>query len=158
MVNVLVEISGMISTNLLGVFRTFWGIFGHKYLHDFSEIYAIHIHSTLSDILSMSANPYIWSRSKFFINVFLHTYSLKKKSLRKTLWKRMKLLKRSNFNFFHNVFYTICTLKSFNSQFSVVFCSFFEFGMVSKSCIREWVKCPGIYSTAEIAQWLECST
>ena len=33
-----------------------------------------------------------------------------------------------------------CILKSFNSHNSVVFCSFFEFGTVSKWCIREWVK------------------
>ena len=30
-------------------------------------------------------------------------------------------------------------LKPFNSHISVVDCSFFEFGTVSKSCIREWV-------------------
>ena len=32
----------------------------------------------------------------------------------KTLWKKVKLLKMSNFTFFHNVFYAIWTLKSFN--------------------------------------------
>ena len=46
----------------------------------------------------------------------------------------------SNFTFFHNVFYSICILKSFNSHISVVVCRFFEFGTVSKCCIREWVK------------------
>ena len=53
----------------------------------------------------------------------------------------MKLLKMSNFTFFHNVFYAICILKSFNrsSYISVVVCSFFEFGTVLKWCIREWV-------------------
>ena len=45
-----------------------------------------------------------------------------------------------NFTFFHNVFYAIWILKSFNSHVSVVFCSFFEFRMVSKWCIGEWVK------------------
>ena len=46
----------------------------------------------------------------------------------------------SYFTFFHNIFYAICILKSFNSHISVVICSFFEFGTVSKWCIREWVK------------------
>ena len=31
-------------------------------------------------------------------------------------------------------------LKSLNNHIAVVVCSFFEFGMVSKWCIREWVK------------------
>ena len=45
----------------------------------------------------------------------------------------------SNFIFFHNVFYAICTLQSLYSHISVVVCSFFEFGIVSKWYIREWV-------------------
>ena len=45
----------------------------------------------------------------------------------------------SNFTIYHNVFYTICLLKSFNSHISVVVCSFFEFRTVSKWRIREWV-------------------
>ena len=36
-------------------------------------------------------------------------------------------------------FYAKCILKSFNSHISVVVCSFFEFGTVSKWCISEWV-------------------
>ena len=50
------------------------------------------------------------------------------------------MLKIVNFTFFHNVFYAICILQFFNSHISVLVCSFFEFGMVSKWCIREWVK------------------
>ena len=50
------------------------------------------------------------------------------KSFRKTLWEKMKLLKMSNFTHFHNVFYAICILKSFNSYISFVVFSFFEFG------------------------------
>ena len=46
----------------------------------------------------------------------------------------------SNFAFFHNVFNAICILKSFDSHVSVVVCSYFEFGTVSKWCIGEWVK------------------
>ena len=56
------------------------------------------------------------------------------------MWKKVKLLKMSNFTFFHNVFFAICILKSFNSHISVVVFIFFEFGMVSKWCNREWVK------------------
>ena len=56
------------------------------------------------------------------------------------MWKKVKLLKMSNFTFFHNVFYVIFVIKSFNSHISVVVCSFSEFGTVSKWCIREWVK------------------
>ena len=41
---------------------------------------------------------------------------------------------------FNLVVYAICILKSFNSHISVVVCSFFEFGTVSKWCIRDWVK------------------
>ena len=59
------------------------------------------------------------------------------------MWKKVKLLKMSNFTFFHNVFYAICILKSFNSHISVVVCNFFEFGTVSKWCIREWVNVVG---------------
>ena len=56
----------------------------------------------------------------------------------KTLCKKVKLLNMSNFTFLHNVFYVISILKSFISHISVVVCSFFEFGMVSKWCSREW--------------------
>ena len=67
------------------------------------------------------------------------------------MWEKVKLLKMSNFTFFYNVFFAIFylkipfaifTLKSCNSHISVVICSFFEFRMVSKWCIREWFKSP----------------
>ena len=64
---------------------------------------------------------------------------MKIKNFMKTLWKKIKLLKISNFTFFHNVFYAICILKSF-SHISAVVCSFFEFGMISIWCTRERVK------------------
>ena len=76
------------------------------------------------------------------VNPFFHMYSfqlIEERSFWKTFWKKVKLLKMRNFAFFHNVFYAICILKSFNSHISVVVCSFFEFRMVSKWCIREWV-------------------
>ena len=60
------------------------------------------------------------------------------------------MLKMSNFTFFHNVFYAICILKSFNSHISVVVCSFFEFRTVSKWCIREWVNPQGCSNKASI--------
>ena len=77
-----------------------------------------------------------------YISPFLQTYSfshIKEKRFRKTLWKKVKLLKMSNFTFSHHVFYSICILKSFNSHISVV-CSFFKFETVSKWCIGERVK------------------
>ena len=62
------------------------------------------------------------------------------KRIRKTLGRKVKLLKMSNFTFFLNVFNAICILKSLNSHVSVVVCSVFEFGMISKWYIREWIK------------------
>ena len=50
-----------------------------------------------------------------------------------------EIAQMSNFTFSHNVFYGISVLKSVSSHISVVVCSFFEFGTVSKWCIREWV-------------------
>ena len=73
-------------------------------------------------------------------NPFLHIYSFKhieEKGLRKVLWIKVKFLISSNFTFFHNVF---CILKSFNSHISLALFNFFEFGIVSKWCIWEWVK------------------
>ena len=76
-------------------------------------------------------------------NPFLHINyfnTLNKQALGKHCGKKVKLLKMSNFTFFHDVFYAICTLKFLISYISFVVCSFFEFGMVPKWCIREWVK------------------
>ena len=72
------------------------------------------------------------------------------------MWKKVKLLKLSNFTFFHNVFHAICILKSFNSNISIVVCSFFEFGTVSKWCIKELVK-QSFQSSAKFVLffWLE---
>ena len=64
-------------------------------------------------------------------------YTLKKKALVNIVGKGEIL---RNFTPFHNLIYAICILKSFNSNITVVICSFFEFGMVSKWYIREWVK------------------
>ena len=56
------------------------------------------------------------------------------------MWKKVKLLKMSNFTLFNNVFYGICILKSLNSHISVVVCSFFEFWTFSRWCIWKRVK------------------
>ena len=72
------------------------------------------------------------------VESFLHIYTFLhfgEKSFRKTLWKVVKLLKMSNFTFFHNVFYAICILKRFNSHISGFVCSFFEFGTVSNGVL-----------------------
>ena len=75
------------------------------------------------------------------VYLLLRIYSfIKEKSFKKTLRKKVKLLKISNFTYFHNVFYVICILKSFDNNISVVVCSFFQFGAVSEWCIRERVK------------------
>ena len=61
--------------------------------------------------------------------------SLRTFASEKILWKKVKLLKCAILPFFHNVFYAICMLKSFNIHILVVVCSFFEFRTVSK-----WLK------------------
>ena len=79
-------------------------------------------------------NYVIWERVDPLLHIYLFQHN-GEKSFRKTLWKKV-----SNVTFFHNVFYAICILKTLNSHISVVVCSFFEFGTVSKWCTREWVK------------------
>ena len=73
--------------------------------------------------------------------IYTHFNMLKKKVWGKHCVKseiaKVELLRMSYFTFFHNVFYATCTLKSFNSHIYVVVFSLFEFGMVSKWCIRE---------------------
>ena len=76
-------------------------------------------------------------------SIYTHFKALKKKDLGKHL-EKVKLLKLCNFTCFHNVFYAICILKSFKSHISVFVCSCFEFGTVSKWCIREWINCIGV--------------
>ena len=56
------------------------------------------------------------------------------KKFKKTLWKRVKLL------IFLQCFLCNLYLKILDSHIAVVVCSFFEFGAISKWCIREWVK------------------
>ena len=84
-----------------------------------------------------SGNTAVWLLTLSFIYTDFNTLK-KKKKIRK-IWKKMKLLKMSNFTFFHIVFYAICVSESLNSHISVVVCSFVKFGTVSEWCIREWV-------------------
>ena len=91
----------------------------------------------LSDLLSVDAFNLDESKICHLVKIDLtlssmhtHCNTLKKKVIKKTLWKKVKLLKMSNFTFFHNVFYAISILKYFNSHTPVVLCSFFEFGTV----------------------------
>ena len=60
-------------------------------------------------------------------SIYTHFNTLKK-TLKENIVEKVKLLKMSNFTFFHNVFYAICILKSFNSHISVVDCRFFDLG------------------------------
>ena len=73
-----------------------------------------------------------WNGEKWWYltlsSIYSHFNKLKKKSFRKTLWKKVKLLKMSNFNFFHNVFYAICILKSFNAIFQLLFAGSLNLG------------------------------
>ena len=89
---------------------------------------------------SGSWNTGFFCKELILSTIYIHFNKLKEKNLRKILWKNVKLLKMSNFTFFHKIFYAISILKSFDSHISVVVCSFYEFGMVSKWCITEWVK------------------
>ena len=52
----------------------------------------------------------------------------------------MKLLKMSNFTFFHNVFYAICILKSFNSPISVVVSGSLNLGRSQNGVLRNGLR------------------
>ena len=107
-------------------------------LINFYQQSPIQSHVTNFNIFVLSSTIRNWQ-----VNPLLHIYSfshIEEKSFRKTLLKKVKLPKMSNFTFFHNVFYSTCMLNSFNSHISVVVCSFFELRTVSAWCIREWVK------------------
>ena len=75
-------------------------------------------------------------------SIYTHSNTLKTKKKKKKNVEKGKIVESEQFHLFvHNFFYAICILKCINSHISVVACNFFEFGMVSKWCIREWVKC-----------------
>ena len=67
-------------------------------------------------------------------SIYTRFNTLKKKIVGKHCKKKMKLLKMSKMFSVQSVI-----SKVFNSHILVVVYSFFEFGMVSKWCIREWV-------------------
>ena len=66
-------------------------------------------------VLGQSKNSLFDKELKPF-PLHMHLNTLKKKSFRKTLQKIVKLLKMSDFIFFHNFFYAICIFKSLNSH------------------------------------------
>ena len=71
-------------------------------------------------------------------SIYTHFNTLKQKVLGKHCGKRWNCSKSAISPFFQIVFYAICILKFFNSYISVVVCNFFEFGTVSKWCIKPW--------------------
>ena len=74
-------------------------------------------------------------------SIYTHFNTLKGKSYKKTLWKKVKLLKMSNFTFIHNDFHAICILKSFNiiARFQLSSAASFNLGRSQNGSIREWV-------------------
>ena len=64
---------------------------------------------------------------------------MEEKSFRKTLPKKVKLIKMSNFTFFHNVFYAILSFKSFNSHILVVIFSLFNLGRSQNGVLGNWL-------------------
>ena len=75
-----------------------------------------------------------------FSSIYTHFKTLKKKAFGKHCGKS-EIAQNKQFLLFEQCFFfSICILKPFNSHISVVVCSFFEFGTVSKCWIREWVK------------------
>ena len=76
-----------------------------------------------------------WERVNHFLNKYSFCHNEKK--LYENIVEKVNLLKMNNFTCF-----AIGIMKFFNSHVSVVVCSFFEFGTVSKLSIREWVNDP----------------
>ena len=69
------------------------------------------------------------------------------KKLSENIVEKREIAQNEQFHLFPQCFLKI--LKSFYSHISVVVCSFFEFGTVSKWYIREWVKRNHMY-------WIYC--
>ena len=63
---------------------------------------SLRTYCAITNLLQLTLSSYILP--------FLPFNTLKKKNFRKILWKKMKLLKMSNFTFFHNVFFAIYIL------------------------------------------------
>ena len=81
---------------------------------------------------------------------------------KKTPWEKEKVLVTSNFSFSHSVFERLVlqtrkkpglVWERVNSLISVVICSFFESGTVSRWCIREWVKADLLYCLQLPSAW-----
>ena len=71
-------------------------------------------------------------------SIYTYFNTLKKKSFGKTLWKN-EISQNEQFHLFFPPQCFLCNLylKNFKRHISVVVCSF---GMVSKLCIRKWLK------------------
>ena len=63
--------------------------------------------------------------------------TLWRKKLLETIVEKGEIAENERFHFVQNVSYAICMLKFLNNHISFVVCSFFEFGTISKWCIRE---------------------
>ena len=72
---------------------------------------------------------------------------MEEKSFLKTLWKKPsenivekgEIAQNEQFHIFPPFLYATGILKSCNCHISVLVCNFFQFEMVSKWCIGEWV-------------------
>ena len=126
-----------------GYVRNMYVVWGQSSLVRFELCWAEGISLTFYEDLEFRSY-YSWNDESYNLNliilrhvslssIYTHFNTLKKKASRKHCGKR------SNFTFYLNVFFAIYILKSFHSYISVVVCSFFEFGAVSKWCVREWV-------------------
>ena len=77
------------------------------------EYYIFHCDTLFSEmiffLLSLGFKDF-----NIFLHIYTHFNALKNKALGKHSGKKVKLLKMSNFTFFHNVFYATCILRLFN--------------------------------------------
>ena len=77
-------------------------------------------------------------------SVYTH-FNLSEKKKKKTLRnivEKSEIAQNEQFHLFPQCLLCNLYVKSFNMQIFIVVCSFFEFGTISKCCIRDWVNCP----------------
>ena len=70
-------------------------------------------------VLQTRKNQGLFGKGLNVSSIYTHFNTMKKKTLWKTLLKKMKLLKMSNFTYFQNVFYAICILISLKATFQL---------------------------------------
>ena len=81
----------------------------------------------------LSNNWYLWI-SNYLMNPFPNKrwfLRICSTSLLKPLWEREKLLVKSNFSFFHCVFYPSGEISAIEINVEIVVCKLFQFGRVS---------------------------